>query len=1068
MFIAVGGVGGSLYLYEPFESSRPKEVTIDGFQTGHTNFVHARAWQDPFMAIDRSLHGQASIKNTESDPNSISLKLPQSISLEDSGKLLIVPVMVYGGNYSEDVENRRRRRYAVLSALANKDYQLYDSEKIGYFEFPPGDQSNGRNKASQFIIPYEWLHDDSAHYEKLDGPEENPPPVLLLWLDERQFRDNPLSDINEVLSSIEQNEVLSSIEQKVNGFDLNVALIGPAGSSLLKKMVSEAYNLAIDPKNGNYAEIIKNFNRWEFAIFSPTATASANLILNQSEKTDIETLLKNGKVTKCGDKHMPSCPYAGLEHAKRYTNLFLIEQIFYEIGINFFRTTTSDKFLARELIEQEFKNRNISFTNDNDVVVLISEWDTFYGRALPAVFKNVFKDEDEGQDEDQDKKSDNATKITIKSYYYMRGLDGEIVPISKNAKRVEDNLPKESQHGERSAHELERAVGVNRFDYLRRLSRKIKNEISRDSGNVRVIGVLGSDVYDKLLVLQAMRSSFPNALFFTTDADARYEHPAEYDWARNLIVMSAFGLTMDQNEPDSDFICPKKNKKPLKQNQESRKKEPKIQLSTFRDSYQTAIFVSTLIAVCRAFPEGSSQKSNNLPDDKFRQKLAEFLSEPKSFEVGRFQLVPLTGGFQESGGKWAYLKNTPWVGLSVLSYVFLVFLSVELIRRQRIGRVQTGAVALLAICSVAALVAIYFVDGKPGEPLPLLSGVNSLPTIAILSLTLMYSLYFIAKGQNKLKNNGAKLTENFILKEDIVKTSPFQNGWEILWDRVFALRLLQVPNIDTKSVWALDQQAANRVLYRSFFLAVLSTGFAVLLMTTDYLEPPVRGEHYLYLYYITVLPVLLFFFWSLHFVVDHMLLSHKLANFSATTRQLWSLSTIEIFAERRGMEINVSNEEPAENPEYLKDSLMGWLSIKVLAERTQTIENCLYYPFIILLGFLAAHSTLFDNWHFFPSIIVVMAVSVSFIIAFTFLLHRSVKVVRETSIETMQNSKSQCFRFTNNNAELEQLQLLIDEVKNERRGAFSSFVSNPLLKALLMPSGGVGGLYLLEYLGRVG
>ena len=141
---------------------------------------------------------------------------------------------------------------------------------------------------------------------------------------------------------------------------------------------------------------------------------------------------------------------------------------------------------------------------------------------------------------------------------------------------------------------------------------------------------------------------------------------------------------------------------------------------------------------------------------------------------------------------------------------------------------------------------------------------------------------------------------------------------------------------------------------------------------------------------------------------------------------------------------------------------------KVLAERTQAIENCLYYPFIILLGFLAAHSTLFDNWHFFPSIIVIMAVSVSSIVAFTILLHRSVKVVRETSIETMQNSKSQCFRFTNNNVELEQLQLLIDEVKNERRGAFSSFVSNPLLKALLMPSGGVGGLYLLEYLGRVG
>ena len=938
MFIAIGGVGGGLYLYEPFESSRPKEVTIDGFQTGHADFVHARAWQDPFTAINRSYRGQ----NKKSE--SIFLKPPQSISLEDSGKLLVMPVMVYGGNYSEEVENRRRRRYAVLSALAKKDYQLHDSEKIGYFEFRLNDQSKGQNKASQFIVPYEWLHHDNAHYAELHDINKIPPPVLLLWLDERQFRHNPLSDINKVLSRIEQNDGFKELDFN-DGFkelDFNVALIGPAGSSLLKKMVSEAYNMAIAPKKGNYAEIIKNFNNWKFAVFSPTATASANLILNQSDKKDIGTLLKNDKGTKCGDKDMPSCPYAGLDHEERYTNLFLIEDIFYKIGINFFRTTTSDKFLARELIEKEFKNRNISFTNENDVVVLISEWDTFYGRALPAVFKNVFKDQDQDKNQDQDqdknqdqgkdkdKKSDNATKITIKSYYYMRGLDGEIVPISKDAKRVEDNLPKENQHGERSAHELERAVGVNRFDYLRRLSRKIKNEISRDSGNVRVIGVLGSDVYDKLLVLQAMRSSFPNALFFTTDADARYEHPAEYDWARNLIVLSAFGLTMDQNVSDSDLICPEENSESSEKNSGSSEKTPRIQLSTFRDSYQTAIFMSTLIAVCRAFPDGSSQKRINILDHKFRQKLAVILSEPKSFEVGRFQLVPLTGGFQKSDEKWAYLKNTPWVGLSGISYVSLVILSVVLIRRQRIGRVQTGAVALLAICSVAALVAIYFEDGKPGEPLPLLSGVNSLPTIAILSLTLMYSLYFIAKGHNKLKNNGAKLTENFILNEDIVKTSPFQNGWEILWDRVFALRLLQALNIDTKSVWALDRQAANRVLYRSFFMAVLYTVVAVLLITTDYLEPPVRGEHYLYLYYITVLLVLLFFFWSLQFVVAHMLLSHKLANFSATTRQLWSLSTIKIFAERRGMEINVSNEESAENPEYLKDSLMGWLSIKVL------------------------------------------------------------------------------------------------------------------------------------------
>ena len=38
--------------------------------------------------------------------------------------------------------------------------------------------------------------------------------------------------------------------------------------------------------------------------------------------------------------------------------------------------------------------------------------------------------------------------------------------------------------------------------------------------------MLGSDVYDKLLILQALRPAFPRAVFFTTDLNARLAYPA--------------------------------------------------------------------------------------------------------------------------------------------------------------------------------------------------------------------------------------------------------------------------------------------------------------------------------------------------------------------------------------------------------------------------------------------------------------------------------------------------------------------------------------------------------------
>ena len=55
---------------------------------------------------------------------------------------------------------------------------------------------------------------------------------------------------------------------------------------------------------------------------------------------------------------------------------------------------------------------------------------------------------------------------------------------------------------------------------------------------------LGSDVYDKLLILKALKKGLPGAIFFTTDLDARYSLPSEFQETKNLIVASPFGLQL--------------------------------------------------------------------------------------------------------------------------------------------------------------------------------------------------------------------------------------------------------------------------------------------------------------------------------------------------------------------------------------------------------------------------------------------------------------------------------------------------------------------------------------------
>ena len=58
------------------------------------------------------------------------------------------------------------------------------------------------------------------------------------------------------------------------------------------------------------------------------------------------------------------------------------------------------------------------------------------------------------------------------------------------------------------------------------------------------IGVLGTDYYDRLLILPALQQAMPDKVYFTLELDTRFLHPDEQKWARNLIVASTLGLTI--------------------------------------------------------------------------------------------------------------------------------------------------------------------------------------------------------------------------------------------------------------------------------------------------------------------------------------------------------------------------------------------------------------------------------------------------------------------------------------------------------------------------------------------
>lgn len=131
-------------------------------------------------------------------------------------------------------------------------------------------------------------------------------------------------------------------------------------------------------------------------------------------------------------------------------------------------------------------------------------------------------------------------------------------------------------------------------EQIRELDQHLKDKDNQTE--IEAFGMLGSDVHDKLLIPEALRQYFPHKLFFTTDQDAVYRHPAKWPQTHNLLVASAFDLKL----------------------------RPELQDKTppFRGSYQTALFLATQMAL----------NSLILNSDAF---------PPRLFEVGRSHLISL-------------------------------------------------------------------------------------------------------------------------------------------------------------------------------------------------------------------------------------------------------------------------------------------------------------------------------------------------------------------------------------------------------------------------------------------
>ena len=1072
-------VGGGLFLADPFESARPKIARVDEAAKLESEAVPARLWQDPFTVM---AHREKLGTSNASDPHVIppSAKIP-----ELQYGLIVMPVMVRGEFYTESVEKRHRRRYAALSAMFALDYQPLHPGEIGSWQGSSGESPRAVR------IPFEWLVPNEAHYRSSNdsdsgedpssdgstpgedpssdgstpgedpssddatagedpssddatagGDEGRPLPVLLLWMDERDLGNQPLREITELLPRILEDvapapnpkdvEVDPSNPEdgEVNQLDpenVKVNLLGPAGSGTLQLMVAEVIAELDNPTISLPSP--------HFSIYSPFATASAKHILGE-HAAKVRDKLKYSDEAKCKDIGECDLIYGDND----FTSVHLMEQAFDQAGIDFFRTIPADKRLLESLVDEEFEIWGIDPLNSGESIILISEWDTFYGRSLPAAFVDHVSeirkiDENGGADArndgcnepeagsknaDGESGRDEKCQDGVFRYVYMRGLDGEVLMGPS---------PEEGTDQEEGVRKFERAIGESRFDYLRRLAQDIERDSSGDFRTVGAVGVLGSDVYDKLLILQALRPSFPQALFFTTDVDARYMHPAEMDWARGLVIASGYGPNLRQ---------------PLLREELCISSETSRELPPFRDSYQTSLFVAAQLAVARSTPPSDDDCHFDFREPKrLRPALANF-APAGMFEVGVLSVVPL-GRDQAPGRRSAGVVLVAFAAIVLFGFVYNFIVPRRSLR-------DIAIVLLLTIVVPALVVGVVWAgDGTSGEPLPLFNGSNMLPTLYVLFLTAVTAILLYRHARRRLGSDARRLIREFDLvsierwRDYFFAGLSFGRRHSALWKRL--------PRICVKYLahW-----------FILLALAHLAISFLAMFLLGDF-PIPIRGEITLIAYYIGVTAALLGFFLFTYLVADEARSCQTFAHDLLSKQWCETEQSLDGFVKRQVMDVNLSTPSA-------RDAVAKWRGVQVLADRTKTLEAMIYYPFVVLFLIVVAHNSLIDNWQLGPSVLVVLGSGVIVNVSCILLLRHYMQRLRTATIASLQHLLDKEAGRSAETAEMEakiekmcaKIEQMIGSVDNEQRGVFGPLGRDTILRAPLVPLGGFASLYLIE------
>lgn len=684
--------------------------------------VESRSWKDPFQAVLPNVPTAKDLNAVFEQFAGGASNTLASVALQLSGtnRLAVMAVLVVGNPYPNGVESRIRSRIAIQSAMRAGGFVGEDSEHLRYLIHcrtadPTNANVTAANRANWIYIPFEWFKTDptvanrGASYDR----------ILLLWLKESDFLPAPFARLHALFARLlpETTNACSNVQ---------LAILGPRSSGGLEAMIKDDSfaSRKCDANAGDRVACAANL-LLNAQIISATATAPDAFFVKHDGTNDVNRL-RRARVKKKIEDNLP--------------------------GSTFTHYGATDADLCYLLVA-ELAMRGVDVHKDQ--IVLMSEYDTFYGRQLPLTFSAAVMSLDDriefwpsarqpvglvstilnGGEGPASASTTNYLSLmerfetslarleagsiglatNIRHFTYLAGVDGD--------RTVRDNPKtgaKDSSRNPEDDDSIDRPEGEHQLDYMGRLVLELNGRWQEllQSGDpvneVKAIGVLGSDFYDKLLMLQALRPSAPRGIYFTTDLDARLNLRSQRTWTRNVITASGFGLRPATGS--NDTLMP---------------------LAPMRDGYQTATF-----AGCLNFLHPKSLPGSDLGVYEIGRVMPHRL-HPPVLHVNQAARAPV------DVWRWSwshiqrapqYLAQAPTLAAAIGGYLILLLLVTLLdTKRNFWWRIARGLLGLLWLVLSIVVSVWLFSDGM--EPFELGDGVSSFASALILCFTLALILY---------------------------------------------------------------------------------------------------------------------------------------------------------------------------------------------------------------------------------------------------------------------------------------------------------------------------------------